>query len=84
MKASAKRESIRRYIEEIGVVPVVRAPSPELAIRAAEAVLAGGVSVFEITMTVPGAIQVIRELSGRFDGRAPVSTPARGSSSAPG
>jgi 2-dehydro-3-deoxyphosphogluconate aldolase/(4S)-4-hydroxy-2-oxoglutarate aldolase len=70
MRASAKRESIRRYIEDIGVVPVVRAPSAELAIRAAEAVLVGGVSVFEITMTVPGAIEVIRELSGRFEGRA--------------
>ena len=70
MKVSAKRESIRRYIEEIGVVPVVRAPSADLALRAAEAVLAGGISVFEITMTVPGAVDVIRELSERFRGRA--------------
>ena len=70
MKASAKRETIRRYIEEIGVVPVVRAPSADLALRAAEAVLAGGISVFEITMTVPGAVDVIRELSERFRGRA--------------
>ena len=70
MKVSAKRETIRRYIEEIGVVPVVRAPSAELALRAAEAVLAGGISVFEITMTVPGAVDVIRELGERFHGRA--------------
>jgi 2-dehydro-3-deoxyphosphogluconate aldolase/(4S)-4-hydroxy-2-oxoglutarate aldolase len=70
MKASTKRETIRRYIEEIGVVPVVRAPSSELALRAAEAVLAGGISVFEITMTVPGAVEVIRELCERFRGRA--------------
>ena len=70
MKASTKRETIRRYIEEIGIVPVVRAPSSELALRAAEAVLAGGISVFEITMTVPGAVEVIRELCERFRGRA--------------
>jgi hypothetical protein len=75
MKASAKRETIRRYIEEIGVVPVVRAPSSELALRAAEAVLAGGISVFEITMTVPGAVEVIRELCERFRGAEPRRRP---------
>ena len=39
----------------MGIVPVVRAPSAELAIRAADALLAGGISIFEITMTVPDA-----------------------------
>jgi 2-dehydro-3-deoxyphosphogluconate aldolase/(4S)-4-hydroxy-2-oxoglutarate aldolase len=57
-------------IEEVGIVPVVRAPSPELAIRAAEAVLAGGISIFEITMTVPDAAGVIRALRERFGDRA--------------
>ena len=47
------REDVCARIEAVGVVPVVRAPSPELAMRAAEAVLAGGISIFEITMTVP-------------------------------
>jgi 2-dehydro-3-deoxyphosphogluconate aldolase/(4S)-4-hydroxy-2-oxoglutarate aldolase len=66
------REEICRRIEEVGIVPVVRAPSPELAERAADALLAGGVSIFEITMTVPGATQVIRSLSDRFHGSAVV------------
>jgi 2-dehydro-3-deoxyphosphogluconate aldolase/(4S)-4-hydroxy-2-oxoglutarate aldolase len=70
MKASARREAIRRRIEDVGIVPVVRAPSAELAMRATDAVLAGGISVFEITMTVPGAVEVIRLLSQQLRGRA--------------
>jgi 2-dehydro-3-deoxyphosphogluconate aldolase / (4S)-4-hydroxy-2-oxoglutarate aldolase len=69
---SRKREDVCRRVEEVGIVPVVRAPSPELAIRAAEAVLAGGISIFEITMTVPDAPAVIRSLIQRFGDRAVV------------
>jgi 2-dehydro-3-deoxyphosphogluconate aldolase / (4S)-4-hydroxy-2-oxoglutarate aldolase len=64
------RVEVCRSVEEVGIVPVIRANSPELAQRAAEAVLAGGVSVFEITMTVPGAIKLISSLAERFRGRA--------------
>jgi 2-dehydro-3-deoxyphosphogluconate aldolase/(4S)-4-hydroxy-2-oxoglutarate aldolase len=70
MKPSARRDAVRRHIEEVGIVPVVRAPSAELVVRATEAVLAGGISVFEITMTVPGAVEVIRLLAQRLRGRA--------------
>ena len=59
-------------IEAIGIVPVIRAASPELALRAAEAVLAGGISVFEITMTVPDAPAVIKTLVARLGARAVV------------
>jgi 2-dehydro-3-deoxyphosphogluconate aldolase/(4S)-4-hydroxy-2-oxoglutarate aldolase len=44
-------------------VPVVRASSAKQAMRAAEAVCAGGIPIVEITMTVPGAIEVIAQLS---------------------
>jgi 2-dehydro-3-deoxyphosphogluconate aldolase / (4S)-4-hydroxy-2-oxoglutarate aldolase len=66
------RAEICRRIEEVGIVPVVRAPSADLAIRAAEALLAGGISVFEITMTVPDAQDVIRSLVARLKGSAVV------------
>jgi 2-dehydro-3-deoxyphosphogluconate aldolase/(4S)-4-hydroxy-2-oxoglutarate aldolase len=59
-------------IEAVGIVPVIRAASPELALRAAEAVLAGGISVFEITMTVPDAPAVIETLAARLGARAVV------------
>jgi 2-dehydro-3-deoxyphosphogluconate aldolase/(4S)-4-hydroxy-2-oxoglutarate aldolase len=54
-------------ILEVGLIPVVRAESSDLAIRAVEAIKAGGVSVLEITMTVPGAIRVIEEVAARFE-----------------
>jgi 2-dehydro-3-deoxyphosphogluconate aldolase / (4S)-4-hydroxy-2-oxoglutarate aldolase len=46
-----------------GIIPVIRAASPEDALFAAEAVLAGGINVAEITMTVPGAITVVARLA---------------------
>lgn len=54
---------IRERVAEIGVIPVVRASSSEIACIAAEAVAAGGIPIVEITMTVPGAIEVIRDLT---------------------
>lgn len=49
-------------IMEIGIVPVVRARSADEALRAVDAVGEGGIPIAEITMTVPGATDVIREL----------------------
>ncbi len=56
------KQKVRDRIAEIGVVPVVRASSSREALIAAEAVCQGGISIVEITMTVPGAVEVIREL----------------------
>lgn len=56
------KQQVRDRIVEIGVVPVVRASSAAEALLAAEAVCTGGIPIVEITMTVPGAVEVIREL----------------------
>jgi 2-dehydro-3-deoxyphosphogluconate aldolase / (4S)-4-hydroxy-2-oxoglutarate aldolase len=64
------RAEVLRRIEELAVVPVVRAPSAETALAAVYALLAGGLSVFEITLTVPGALGVIEELVTRLGDRA--------------
>jgi 2-dehydro-3-deoxyphosphogluconate aldolase/(4S)-4-hydroxy-2-oxoglutarate aldolase len=66
------RAEVRAAVELVGLVPVVRAPSAALAVRAVDALLAGGVSVFEITMTVPGAVGVIEQLVSRFGDRVVV------------
>jgi len=58
-------DEVIRRIGEVGIVPVVRASSVEEANRAIEAICAGGIPVVEITMTVPNAISVIRELVQR-------------------
>ena len=57
------RQKVRDRILEIGIVPVVRASSPGEARIAADAVCQGGIPIVEITMTVPGALEVIRELA---------------------
>ena len=57
------KDQVRQQILEVGIVPVIRASSSQKAIAAAEAVLEGGISVVEITMTVPRAKQAIAELS---------------------
>jgi 2-dehydro-3-deoxyphosphogluconate aldolase / (4S)-4-hydroxy-2-oxoglutarate aldolase len=49
-----------------GVIPVIRAPSAELALKAVDAICAGGIDVVELTMTVPGAVSLIEELKSRF------------------
>ncbi len=51
-----------RALREIGLVPVLRANGVEQAMELAEAIAAGGVTVLEVTMTVPGAIEVMRRL----------------------
>jgi len=57
------KQRVRERIVEIGIVPVVRAASPREARMAADAVCEGGIPIVEITMTVPGAVDVIRELT---------------------
>jgi len=61
----SKIENLKR-IEESGIVAVVRAESSEQAIKIAEAVKAGGIQAIEITMTVPGAVGVIRDLAQTY------------------
>jgi 2-dehydro-3-deoxyphosphogluconate aldolase/(4S)-4-hydroxy-2-oxoglutarate aldolase len=56
------RDTVRARIEEIGIIPAVRAASAEDALFAARAVLKGGIGVIEMTMTIPGAFEVIAEL----------------------
>ena len=57
-----KKQEVRAIIEKVGIVPVIRASSAEEARFAADCVRKGGVPIVEITMTVPGALDLIREL----------------------
>src|SRR5947209_761790 len=58
--------SVMQRIREIGIVPVVRATSAAEALDAVEAIRAGGIPILEITLTVPGAVQIIRDLTRRL------------------
>ncbi len=61
-KGPVTKETVRARIEEVGIIPAVRVSSAEDAIFASEAVSRGGISIVEITMTVPGAMDVIARL----------------------
>lgn len=61
----SRHETLKRIVQT-GIVPVVRARSGEEALGAIDAIRAGGIDVMEITMTVPGAIDIVRELVRKF------------------
>jgi 2-dehydro-3-deoxyphosphogluconate aldolase/(4S)-4-hydroxy-2-oxoglutarate aldolase len=61
-----KRHEVRACIEEAGILPSVRVNSRELAQFAAETVYSAGIPVVEITMTTPGALDVIDYLAKHY------------------
>ncbi|MGD0000708.1 MAG: bifunctional 4-hydroxy-2-oxoglutarate aldolase/2-dehydro-3-deoxy-phosphogluconate aldolase [Bryobacteraceae bacterium] len=63
------KQGILSTIREIGLVPVVRTPSAESAVKAIEAIYEGGIRLAEVTMTVPGAVRVLEKLADHFGDR---------------
>jgi 2-dehydro-3-deoxyphosphogluconate aldolase/(4S)-4-hydroxy-2-oxoglutarate aldolase len=63
---SWSKEKALGKIREVGLVPIVRAPSAEDALLAAEAIVAANIGILEITMTIPNAIQVIEKVAAKF------------------
>jgi 2-dehydro-3-deoxyphosphogluconate aldolase / (4S)-4-hydroxy-2-oxoglutarate aldolase len=57
------KETVRRHIIEIGIIPSIRTASADDARFAAEVVAHAGIPIVEITMTVPGALEVVNELA---------------------
>lgn len=55
-------------IRETGVIAIMRAKSSAQLIAAADAIKAGGVKVIEVTMTTPGALDVVQEATSRYGG----------------
>jgi 2-dehydro-3-deoxyphosphogluconate aldolase/(4S)-4-hydroxy-2-oxoglutarate aldolase len=56
------KASVLASIQTLGLVPVLRASSSQQALAIAFAIADAGVTALEVTMTVPGALQVIRQL----------------------
>ncbi|MBM3847297.1 MAG: 2-dehydro-3-deoxyphosphogluconate aldolase, partial [Verrucomicrobia bacterium] len=65
----AHAEILHRLLNP-GVIAVVRVDHPSKALPTAEALLAGGVIAIELTMTIPNALEAIREAAGRLGGDA--------------
>lgn len=67
MHMSDKLEVLNRILD-CGIIAVIRAPDIERGYNLAEAARKGGITAIEIAMTVPGALEVIRELVARYPG----------------
>lgn len=57
-----KKEEVCDLIKKVGIIPAIRVSSGDDAHFAAEAVTQGGIPIVEITMTVPGATELIAHL----------------------
>jgi len=62
-------QSTAQIIESVGLIPVLRARNAGQAHAVVQAMLAGGVTVVEVTMTVPGAVDILKELKSEYGGR---------------
>jgi 2-dehydro-3-deoxyphosphogluconate aldolase/(4S)-4-hydroxy-2-oxoglutarate aldolase len=56
-------------LREVGIIPIIRASSADAAVAVAEALLQAGLTVAEITLTVPNAIDAIGAVAKRFSGK---------------
>jgi 2-dehydro-3-deoxyphosphogluconate aldolase / (4S)-4-hydroxy-2-oxoglutarate aldolase len=61
--SSSRREAVARQIEQVGVVAVIRLRDPGRLQALVDALAEGGARVLEVTMTVPGAVDLIRQLA---------------------
>lgn len=58
-------EQIKETLERVGLIPVLRARSVDEGRALVDAMMAGGITVVEVTMTVPNAVDLLRELKKR-------------------
>src|ERR1017187_3153542 len=61
-------ETTEEIIERVGLIPVLRARTTAQAHAVVKAMIEGGVKVVEVTMTVPGAVDLLRELKEEYPG----------------
>lgn len=64
-----QKQNFLSRVHSTGIVAVIRAASGELLADVAEALLAGGVEVMEVTFTVPRAHQVLERVTERLGDR---------------
>lgn len=63
------KEHTLAMIRELGLLAVIRGPSPEITMQMVDALVAGGVTGIEITYTTPGAPEVVRTLAEKYGDR---------------
>ena len=63
---NVNKNEILKKIRDLGLLAVLRGPSPELTVKMVDALVAGGVTGIEITYTTPDAIAVVTELARKY------------------
>lgn len=63
-----KTQILQRLLDP-GIIAIIRADSSEQLVEAAGALLAGGVTAMEVTMTTPNALEVVKAVTQRFGDR---------------
>jgi 2-dehydro-3-deoxyphosphogluconate aldolase/(4S)-4-hydroxy-2-oxoglutarate aldolase len=59
-------ETTAQTLERVGLIPVLRARNAAQAHAVVQAMIAGGVTVVEVTMTVPGAVDILKDLKKEY------------------
>jgi 2-dehydro-3-deoxyphosphogluconate aldolase/(4S)-4-hydroxy-2-oxoglutarate aldolase len=68
------KEKALKLIHDTGLIPIIRVESAEIAFKVADAFLEGGVNIIEVTMSVPGAVDVVRQLVDKFGDKVLIGT----------
>jgi 2-dehydro-3-deoxyphosphogluconate aldolase / (4S)-4-hydroxy-2-oxoglutarate aldolase len=66
------KNEILNKIKELGLLAVIRGPSPDLTIKMVAALVAGGVTGIEITFSTPNAPQVVETLAHSLRSSMPI------------
>ncbi|MHA1136448.1 MAG: bifunctional 4-hydroxy-2-oxoglutarate aldolase/2-dehydro-3-deoxy-phosphogluconate aldolase [Candidatus Thorarchaeota archaeon] len=68
------KEKSMKLIYDTGFIPIIRVETDEIAFKVAEAFLEAGVNIIEVTMSVPGAIDVVKKLVEQFGNKVLIGT----------
>ena len=68
------REKAMKLIYDTGLIPIIRVESADIAFKVADAFLDGDVNIIEVTMSVPGAVDVVKQLVEKFGDKVLIGT----------
>jgi len=68
------KEKAMKLIYDTALIPIIRVESAEIAFKVADAFLEGGVNIIEVTMSVPGAVDVVKQLVEKIGDKVLIGT----------
>lgn len=68
------KEKAMKLIYDTGLIPIIRVESADIAFKVADAFLDGDINIIEVTMSVPGAVDVVEQLIERYGEKVLIGT----------